>query len=281
MISRKTLIVLVAVGLLRLGATPRSVSADITGTVYNFSAVWFNQKYQVDNAIVLDETLQGDFRIHVYNITPSDWYEYTFTGLNYNFWSSPYFDERNGSIAFQDNKVYFNLDTLDADGDNLTEDYDVDMYPYFSEHHPGSMFFVNPVWSTHNTDWTDSVEDAEAELGVSAFTESANEGSFSFQATIGIEYNHSMYNYMSGTSTVSFNAAYDNDGVLSTWSLQQVRSASNENHTVVHTLRQSFARGAGAGALFDTSLTTSLVIAGGAGVIGLIVGVVIARKYWR
>lgn len=37
--SKRTLIVMVAVGLLLLGATPQFVSADITGNVYNFGAV--------------------------------------------------------------------------------------------------------------------------------------------------------------------------------------------------------------------------------------------------
>jgi len=278
MISRRTLIVMVAVGLLLLGATPRSVSADITGNVYNFSAVWFDQSYQVDNAIVVDETVQGDFSICIYNITPSDSYEYTFTGLNYHpYGFSPYYDERNDSVAFQDNKVYFDLDTTDVDEDDLAEDYDLDMFPYFSEHHPGSMFFVNPVWSTHNTDWTAAVDDAEAQLGVTGVTESMNEGSFSFQIALGIEYNHTDYDYMNGTLAVSFNAAYDTDGVLSTWSLQYVTSSSNENHTIVHTISQSFARGAGAGV--DSTLGTTLVLVGVAGVGGLIVGVVIGKKY--
>ncbi|MFW9843781.1 MAG: hypothetical protein ACFFEV_04330 [Candidatus Thorarchaeota archaeon] len=279
MISRKTLIIVVALGLLFLGATPHSVSADITGNTYNFSAVWLEQSYQVDNAIVLDEILQGSFSVNVYNITPSDWYEYTFTGMNYHpYGFSPYYDEQNGSVAFQDNKVYFNLDTVDADADNLTETYGLVMYPYFSEHHPGSMFFVNPVWSTHNTDWNTAVDDAEAQDGVTAVTESAGEGSFSFQITLGIEYNHTEYNYMSGTMTINFDTTYDVDGVLSTWSLQHVRFASNENHTVIHTQSQRFSRGAGVGAV-DSTLTTTLAVAGVAGIGCLIVGVIIGKKY--
>ena len=279
MISRRTLIVMVAVGLLLLGATPRSVSADITGNVYNFSAVWFDQSYQVDNAIVVDETVQGDFSISIYNITPSDSYEYTFTGLNYHpYGFSPYYDERNGSVAFQDNKVYFDLDTTDIDENDLAEDYDLDMFPYFNEHHPGAMFFVNPVWSTHNTDWTTAVDDAETQLGVTGVTESASEGSFSFQIALGIEYNHTDYDYMNGTLAISFNAAYDTDGVLSTWFLQYVTSSSNENHTIIHTISQSFARGAGAGV--DSTLGTTLVLVGVTGVGCLIVGIVIGKKYW-
>ena len=216
MTSRRTLFVIVAVGLLLLGAAPRSVSADITGNTYNFRAVWYSQQYRIDNIIVLDEVEQGDFRIHVNNLTPSDAYEYTYTGLNWNPWIySPYYDEREGSVAFQDNKVYFELNTLDVDEDNLTEDYTMDLDPYFSEYHPGTLFFVNPVWSTHSTDWSSAVEYAEAQRGVTLVTNSAAEGRFSFRINVGIEYNHSIYNYMSGVATLSFDAVYDKDGVLS------------------------------------------------------------------
>ncbi|MFW9769075.1 MAG: hypothetical protein ACFFEM_09665 [Candidatus Thorarchaeota archaeon] len=280
MISRRTLIVIIAVGLLILGATPRFVSADITGNSYDFSAVWVNQRYQIDNIAVYDETMAGGFQILVTNITASDSYEYTFTGLNYNFWTLPFYDERDGSVAFQDNKVYFNLDTTDVDADNLTESYDIDMYPYYSTGQPGSMFFVNPVWSTHNTDWTDAVENAETQPGVTAITESASGGSFSFQISVAYEQNHTEYNYMTGTISLTFNAAYDNDGVLSSWALQQVRSSSNENHTIVHTINQSFARGTGAGAMLQPSIVPAIALAGGLGIGGLILGVAIGKKYW-
>ena len=271
---------IVAIGLLLLGATPRSVSADITGNVYDFSAIWFNQRYQVDNTVVLDEIQQGNFRINVYNITPSDLYEYTFTGMNYHpYGFSPYYDEYNGSVDFQENKVYFDLETTDVDDDGLAEDYDLGLYPYFSEHHPGSMFFVNPVWSTHNTDWNTAVNEAEAQDGVSSITESNEEGTFSFEISIGVEYNHSVYNYMSGTLALSFNAEYDTDGVLSTWSIKQVTTTSNENHTVVQTLNQSFTRGSGIGGIGDPAMSTTLLLVGLTGIGGLAIGIILGKKY--
>jgi hypothetical protein len=276
--SKRTLIVFVAVGLLLLGVSPQTASAAITGNVYNFSAVWFDQTYQVDNELVLDETIQGNFQIRINNLTPSDYYEYTFTGLNWNYWSfSPYYDEYDGSIAFQDNKVYFDLDTSDADEDDLIEDYDFDIYPYFSEHHPGTMFFVNPVWSTHDTDWNAAVVDADNQLGVTSHTESASGGIFSFRVTMGFEHNHTDYDYMSGFLTITFNAAYDNDGVLSTYSLESATSTSNENHTIIHNVKQSFARGAGAP--LDPSVGTTLLLVGAAGVGCLVIGVVIGKKF--
>jgi len=279
MISRRTLIVMVAVGLLLLGATPRSVSADITGNTYNFNAVWLEQTYQVDSAIIVDETVQGDFSINIYNITPGDLYEYTFTGMNYHpFGFGPYYDEHNGSVDFQDNKVYFGLDTLDVDANNLTEFYDLDMFPYFSEHDPGHRFFVNPVWSTHTADWNAAVDSAETRPGVTSITDSIGDGSFSFQIVMGIEYNHTDYNYMNGSETITFNALYDVDGVLSTWSLQNVRSALNENHTVVHTQSQRFSRGSGIG-VSDPAMGTTLAVIGAVGIGALIVGVIIGKKY--
>ena len=276
--SKRMLIVIVAVGLLMLGTTPQSVSAAITGNVYNFSAVWFGQTYQVDNTNVLEETEQGNFQIRITNLTPSDYYEYTYTGLNWNHWTiSPYYDEYNGSIAFQDNKVHFDLDTVDVDEDDLIEDYDFQMYPYFSEHHPGTMFFINPVWSTHDTDWADSLDDADTQLGVTDITQSRGDGDFSLRITMGIEYNHTDYDYMSGTLIITFNAAYDNDGVLSTWSLKYVTSSSNEDHNIIQTVTQSFTRGAGAP--IDPSMSTTLLLVGAAGVGCLVIGIVIGRKY--
>ena len=279
MTTRRTLVLLVAVGLLLLGATPRYVSADITGNVYDFTAVWFDQSYQVDNAVVLEETQQGSFSINVYNITPGDLYEYAFTGMNYHpYGSSPYYDEYNGTVDFQDNKVYFALDTADDDENGLAEAVDLDMYPYFTEHHPGYLFFVNPVWSTHTTDWNTAVSDAESELGVTSITDNIGDGSFSFEIAIGIEFDHAVYGYMNGTLSITFNTNYDTDGVLSTWSLQQVTSSSNENHTVVQTQKQSFNRGAGA-IIAGPEISTTLVFVGVAGIGGLILGVVLGRKY--
>ncbi len=276
--SKRTLIVIIAVGLLLVGATPKSVSAAITGNTYNFSAIWFDQNYQVDNANILDESKHGNFQIHITNLTPSDYYEYTYTGLNWNHWSySPYYDEDNGSIAFQDNKVHFDLDTVDADENDLIEYYDFQTYPYFSEHHPGSMFFVNPVWSTHDTDWTSSVDDADTQLGVTDITQSTGEGDFSFRVTMGIEDNHTEYDYMSGTLIITFSAAYDADGVLSTWSVRHVTSLSNDDHTTIRTVSQSFSRGAGAP--LDPSIGTTLILVGVAGIGCLVIGVAIGRKY--
>ena len=278
---RRIFIAVAALGLLLFVAFPHPASADITGNTYNFSAVWSYQKYQVDSSVVTEQTQKGDFQIAVTNITPGDAYEYTYSGMNYHpNGASPYYDQDNDTVAFQNNKVYFDLTTHDLDDNGLAESYNLVMFPSFAEHHPGNMFFVNPVWSTHTTDWNDAVNSANGQPAVTALTESASGGSFTFDITIGIEYDHSVYNHMNGTAEFKFSASYDSDGVLSTWSLQQIISTQNENHTVLNTIAQSYSRGAGAGIPEDTSLSTTLMIVGLTGLGGLIVGVIIGKKYW-
>ncbi len=279
MTPRRTLILIAAIGLLLLAATPRSASADITGNTYDFTGIWFDQKYQVDNQIVVDETQSGSFSIYVSNITAADYYEYTYTGFNYHpYGSAPYYDEYNGSVAFQGNRVYFNIDTTDANDNGLADGFDLDMYPYFSEHHPGNMFFVNPVWSTHTTGWNEAVADAEAQDVIIEFTNSIGDGSFSFRAVMGVETEHPDYGDMNGTLTISFVSSFDTDGVLSSWSLQQVTSITNDEHSVMQTISQSFARGPGAPIVPDQSLTTTVIMVGGVGIAALVVGILLGRR---
>ncbi len=280
MMPRRCLLGIFASFLLIIGIAPAIVQADITGNTYDFTAIWFTQEYQVDGAVVLDEVFKGDFHVTVHNITSSDRYEYSFAGMNYNRYRFiPYYDEQNDSVAFQDNKVYFNIDTSDADENGIVDDYEFTTYPYFNEHLPGNMFFVNPVWSTHNADWNSAISDAEAQPGVTEVTDSIGGGSFSFKIVVRIEQVHSVYNYMNGTLTITFSAEFDLDGVLSTWSLQQVSSISNENHTITHSLGQSFARGSGAGTLLDPTVNVAVLAVAVAGIGGLVVGVLIGKKY--
>jgi hypothetical protein len=95
---------------------------------------------------------------------------------------------------------------------------------------------------------------------------------------MGIEHEHPVYEEMNGTLTISFSASFDTDGVLSTWSLQQVTSLSNDEHSVVQTISQSFARGTGGAAIVDDSMGTTLIMVGGVGVAALVVGVVLGRR---
>jgi hypothetical protein len=280
MVFRRNFLVFVAAGLLLLALAPRSVSADITGNVYNFGATWYDQTYQVDNAIIQQETHQGSLQITVNNITPSDAYEYTYTGFNHHdYGSAPYYDEQNDSIDFQENKVYFSFESEDTDGNDLAESIELHIHPDFNNHHPGHFFFVNPVWSTQTTDWNSGVTEVENADAIQQFTESAGEGSFSFLIVVGIEYEHLEYGNLTGTVTITFNAAYDADGVLSSWSLQNVNSAQNENHTVILTVSETYARGSTVGAVIPSDMSVVLGVAGVTTVAGIIVGALIGKRY--
>ena len=242
--SRRTILFVALARFLLLAVTPATVSAEVVGSTYNFGATWFDYTYQVDGVLVEQLKEQGNFQIMVFNITAGDDYEYTYSGYNYD--GSVYTDEQNGTVAFQSNQVDFNLDTVDPNNDDTANllgyqsFLDFDVYPNFHYHHPGAMFFVDPVWSTHVDDWSDSVTDADSEEGVTQVTESAGDGSFSLEISVNIEKIHYDYGNMTGTSAISFSASYDADGVLSTWSVQQINSLQNENATVVYTFLQSF-----------------------------------------
>jgi len=259
------------------------VQADVIGTTYSFSAVWFEQSYQVDNVIVEQELYQGTFQIYVYNITPGDAYEYTFSGMNSNSGDdTPYYDEQNETVGFDDNTVNFDLYTADDDENGLAEVAYIGMHPYYHHSNPGNILFVDPVWVTHNAEWDASVTDAESEAGFLTITESASEGSFSFQIVVDAEQDHPDYGNITGTSTFTFSAVYDEDGVLLNWDFTQVNSFQNENHQVTDTISRRFVRGTGVGAGFvgSSELMTQIVIASVAVVGGLVLGVVIAKRYW-
>ncbi|MCK5240194.1 MAG: hypothetical protein KAR33_11630, partial [Candidatus Thorarchaeota archaeon] len=216
--AKRTLFVGSIAVLLLLVMVSNPVQADVIGTTYSFSAVWFEQSYQVDNIIVQQELYQGTFQIYVYNITPGDAYEYTYSGMNSNFGDdTPYYDEQNETVGFDDNTVNFDLQTVDEDENGLAEVAYIGMDPYYHHSNPGQIIFVDPVWVTHNTEWDASVTDAESEEGFQTITESASEGSFSFQIVVDAEQDHSDYGNITGTITFSFSASYDDDGVLNTW----------------------------------------------------------------
>ena len=280
---RRTLFVGLLAALLLFVAVSGSVEADVIGSTYSFSAIWYEQSYQVDGVVVQQDLLQGTFQIQVHNITSSDAYEYTFTGMNSNhIFDVPYYDEQNDTISFDDNIVSFDLDCTDEDGNGLAEDSGVGMAPGYHYHNPGEFLILNPVWNSHINDWDESVTDAESEEGFLSITESADEGLFSFQITVDVEHEHSDYGNMTGTSTFTFSASYDGDGVLNTWDFTQITSLQNDDHTVTNTWSQRFARGTGVGSGFvgSTALMTEIAIAGVAAVGGLVIGVVIAKRYW-
>ncbi|MHA1907414.1 MAG: hypothetical protein ACW98Y_08985 [Candidatus Thorarchaeota archaeon] len=281
---RRTFFIGSLAALLLFVAVSGPVQADVIGSTYSFSATWYEQSYQVDGVVVQQDLLQGTFQIQVHNITSSDAYEYTFTGMNsHHIYDVPYYDEQNDTISFDDNIVYFDLDCTDEDENGLAEDVGVGMAPGYHYHNPGDFLIVNPVWDSHINDWDDSVTEAESEEGFQSITESADEGIFSFLIIVDVEYEHSDYGNMTGTSTFTFSASYDVDGVLNTWDFTQATSLQNDDHAVINTWSQRFARGTGAGSGFvgTSDLMADVAIAGIALVGGLLIGVIIARRYYN
>ncbi|MHA1577301.1 MAG: hypothetical protein ACTSU3_08055 [Candidatus Thorarchaeota archaeon] len=278
---RKFLIPILVVALL-LAFTPQSVKADVAGSIYNFSATWEDTTLTVDNVLVYQNSFTGTFQIEVYNLTSSDNYEYNFAGFNYyEHYGPPFIDDQNDSVDFLDSRVYFDLETADEDDDNLADDIDIDMYPHYYHHTPGNMFFVNPTWSTHDSNWNAAISDLDDNPTINeTITESANEGVFSFRIVVNAETENEFYGNMTGTNTIVFGATYDADGVLSTWDLTQTIAMQNENHTTIQVTSERYSRGAGVGpVIVDPALTTQIALLGGASVACLIIGVVIGRKY--
>ena len=127
----------------------------------------------------------------------------------------------------------------------------------------------------------EAVENATGYSSVSSITDSAANGDFSFNIVIDVEYIDFTHGNMTGTTTLDYSSSYDDDGVLNTWELSRTSSVSNENHSITNVYTQSFSRvtGRGDSVIFDTSLTTTLLIVGGVGVGCLIVGFILGRKY--
>jgi hypothetical protein len=280
---RRTLFVGTLAALLLFVAVSGPVQADVIGSTYSFSAVWMEQSYQVDGVVVQQILLQGTFQIVVHNITASDGYDYTFTGMNsHHLYDVPYYDEQNDTAYFDDNTVYFDLDCTDSDENGFAEAAGVGLAPGYHYHNPGAIVFVDPVWDSHIIEWDESVTEAESEEGFQSITESADEGSFSFQIIVDVEDEHDDYGNMTGTATFTFSATYDVDGVLNTWEYTSATSLQNENHTVSNTWSQRFAQGTGSGAGFvgTSDLMADIAIAGIALAGGLIIGVIVAKRYY-
>ncbi len=283
MMKRRTSLLSTLILVAFIGFAPMIVHADITGNTYYFSATWNEKTSQVDSGPVYKSTVTGQFSINIYNITPSDLYEYSFKGQNYiHHQYSPYYDEQNDTVDFQDNRVYFDVVTTDSDNDSRSEVTGFVVYPYFTHHLPGNMFFVNPVWSLHNTEWNDGISAAEDDDTVSSVSGSASEGIFSADIVVDIEMGSSLLGNLTGTLSIEFDASYDQDGVLSTWSVVRISDLSNEEHSIIETEIQRFSRtsSAGSGVVFDSTTTTAIGLVGVAAVGGIVLGVLIGKKYW-
>ena len=277
--SRRTLLAPFLVIALFLAFTPQPVSADITGNHYFFAATWENYERTIDNELIYQHSIDGTFEITIYNLTSSDDYEYNYNGFNYAY-GYPYDADFNDSVDFLDNRVHFYLEPYDIDGNNVSNGYYLYMYPAFHSHSPGHMLFINPTWETHNADWNDGVENATGYSSVTSITSGAGDGTFSFNIVMNVETIDFVHGNMTGTTTLDFDASYDDDGVLSDWELTRTTSIQNENHTINNVDLERYTRvsGRGGGVIFDSSLTTQQLNAGGVGIGYLVLGIILGKK---
>ncbi|MDF1537294.1 MAG: hypothetical protein P1Q69_00090 [Candidatus Thorarchaeota archaeon] len=279
--TKRKIIVPVLVFAILLAIVPFPVNAAVVGNTYTFSATWNDYEYSVDNQVIRQSTESGTFSILVYNVTPSRYYEYTFDGMNYHPHVGPFVDQQNDSVHFEDYTVAFDLDTTDDDEDDVAEAYNIDVYPAYSEHTPGHMFFVNPTWTTHASDWNEGVTDANANPTVSnpiTSSRSDDVGSFSFSIVVNVEQDNEHYGNLTGTCTIAFSASYDDDGVLSTWELTQTIAMQNEDHVTNEITAERYTRGAGIA--LNNDIVSTAVLGSGILVVGVVIGVLIAKRYW-
>ena len=262
---------------------PGHASADITGNTYWFSGAWLEQSYQEDLGEEFKSSVSGEFKITVLNATEAggdDVYEYNFQGFSW--YRVPYYLNETSAVEFQDNKVSFEIETEDEDDDNRAETAELAVFPSFQHYRPGHMFFVNPIWSTHNTGWESAVDDAQNENTTAQMTESYGDGSFSLRLVIDIESESEDEGQLNGTRTFDFTASYDSDGILKNWEKVTTTRQSNENHTSRHILTERYARttGPGGGLGVGGDLVTTLGFVGVAVVVGIVVGIFLGKRYW-
>ncbi|MHA1962046.1 MAG: hypothetical protein ACW99U_17715 [Candidatus Thorarchaeota archaeon] len=255
-----------------------SVDAAVVDSTYSFTVTFTTQSTRDAAGPRSESSSVGQFQVWVYNVTPSDRYEYNYYG--YSMFSSFPVD-RNDSVDFQDNKVSFDLFISDSDDDDRAESASIRFYPY-APGNPGRDVFVNPTWNTHETDWNEAVADAEDDLTVASVVESAGSGQFSLDLVVNIEstvFVGTSLQSANGTMTFDYDSSYDEDGVLSSQTLTTRTHLQNENYTSDYTTTLSIVRGAVGGLPPDPALGTTLIMAGGAGVAGLVIGVIIGRKF--
>jgi hypothetical protein len=253
------------------------VKADIAGNTYHYSAIFFRTTIQEnDNPEYVSET-EGQFSIHVFNISQvggDDVINYNYQGYS---WTYSYVDY-NGSADFQDQKVYWEVFTTDVDGNNRSEAALITIYPINYVYYPGRSFFVNPYWSTHETNWDNAIEQTENDTTVNLVSQSLGEGTFEFEIEISMEYPDTSSN---GTNTYSFSARYDEDGILSSYELTIRYYMYNVNNTSDRSVMTSYTRTGGVGP--SVNILDIAVPVGYIAIIApatLVVGLIIGKKMW-
>jgi hypothetical protein len=279
MISRKMILVSVAIGLLMMSLTTVPVRADVEGNTYYYSTTYYQESTQVDNDPSYDYSIKGDFRVYVYNISEvggEDVINYNYQG--YVWWGGLFYVDHNDSVDFQNQKVYWDLSTSDSNSNNRSESSNVAIYPQDSWMDWGEHLFVNPIWSTHESDWNDAIEDTEADNSSILISQSIGDGRFSFQIDVLME---NLAENLNGTRTYTYSSSFDEDGVLLDLSYTEFTSWENENTTIDITEKYDLTRTTGLpGGGLNLSMDVPLVVAAGIGVVTLIVGLLIGRRLW-
>ena len=279
--TERMLLLALTMGILLLAMSPRVTHAAIIGNTYYFAGTWMESSYQEDNNPVFTSTWDGQFKIEIMNVTAGDLIEYNYQGFA--FGSSP--TNENYSTPFQDNKVYFELNTFNPDNDSFAESTYVDIYPTISFGNPARHLLVNPVWMTHDVDWNAAVADVNSDSTVSSIVESANEGVFTFTIIVNVNGTIEVggdYQQANGTYTYTFAASYDSDGIALNWAFSTARNLHNENATQRYTVGTSYVRtaGVGPGTVIDPYMGIPLIYVAASVPIVLIIGLLIGKKMW-
>ena len=260
--------------------TPLTVNAAIDENTYHYSAMFYKTTVQENDNPEYVSEFQGQFSIHIFNISQvggDDVINYNYQGFSWYYDTSSYVDY-NGSVDFQDQKVYWELYATDIDENNKSEQAGITLYPIGSVHHPGRAFFVNPYWSTHETNWNDAIDETENFTSVTLVNQQIGDGSFEFEIEVSMEY---PYSNLNGTNTYSFSSTYDSDGILSSYELLTRYYMFNENDTYDYTTMTSYTRTGGVGPavnVLDIAIPIGYVAI--IAPVTLIVGLVIGKKIW-
>jgi hypothetical protein len=273
------ILVSIAIGLLLLSLTSVPVRADVEGKTFYYSATHYKESTQVDNDPTYDYSIMGDFRVHVYNVSEvggNDVINYNYQG--YVWWGTLFYVDHNDSVEFQENKVYWTISTSDSNSNNRSESSYVGQQPQASWNDWGEHLFVNPIWSTHDSDWNDAIDDTESDNSSTLISQSIGEGRFAFQIEVSME---DLSLNLNGTRTYTYSSSFDEDGVLLEMSFSEVTNWENENTTIDITETYELVRTTGLpGGGLNLSMEVPLVVAAGIGVVTLIVGLLIGRRLW-
>jgi hypothetical protein len=256
------------------------VNADIAGNTYHYGAIFYKNTVQENDNPEYVSEIEGQFSIHVFNISQvggDDVINYNYQGFSWTYDTASYVDY-NGSVDFQEQKVYWTLYTTDIDGNNRSEQTGLTIHPLRPVHHPGQSFFVNPYWSTHETNWNNAIEQTENVTSATLVSQSMDDGTFEFEIEFDTEYPGSNLN---GTNTYSFSAVYDEDGILSSYEFMTQISMFNINSTYDYTTLTSYSRTGGVGPtenIMDVTVPLGYVVL--IAPTTLIIGVIIGKKMW-